>query len=67
MEEYITKTYVVQQILSAQVDTSEKLQQHNLYKIFFIVKDCRVRTIIDGGSYNNLVIANFVAILHSMA
>jgi hypothetical protein len=52
---------VVQRILSAQVDTSEKLQRHNLFQIFFIVKDCRVRTIIDGGSYNNLVSADFVA------
>jgi hypothetical protein len=31
MEEYNTKTYVVQWILSAQVDTSEKLQCHNLF------------------------------------
>jgi hypothetical protein len=31
MEEYITKTYVVQWVLSAQVDTSEKLQCHNLF------------------------------------
>jgi hypothetical protein len=61
MEEYITKTNVVQQVLSAQVDTSEKLQCHNLFQIFFVVKDCRVRTIIDGGSCNNLVSANFVA------
>jgi hypothetical protein len=30
-EEYITKTYVVQRVLSAQVDTSEKLQRHNLF------------------------------------
>jgi hypothetical protein len=30
-EEYNTKTYVVQQVLSAQVDTSEKLQCHNLF------------------------------------
>jgi hypothetical protein len=30
-EEYNTKTYVVQQVLSAQVDTSEKLQRHNLF------------------------------------
>jgi hypothetical protein len=30
-EEYNTKTYVVQQILSAQVDTLEKLQRHNLF------------------------------------
>jgi hypothetical protein len=60
-EEYSTKTYVVQRVLSAQVDTSEKLQRHNLFQIFFIVKDCRVRTIIDGGSCNNLVSADFVA------
>jgi hypothetical protein len=43
------------------VDTSEKLQHHNLIQIFFIVKDCRVRTIIDGESCNNLVSADFVA------
>jgi hypothetical protein len=30
-EEYNTKTYVVQRVLSAQVDTSEKLQRHNLF------------------------------------
>jgi hypothetical protein len=60
-EEYNTKTYVVQWVLSAQVDTSEKLLCHNLFQIFFIIKDCRVRTIIDGGSCNNLVSANFVA------
>jgi hypothetical protein len=59
--EYITKTYVVQWILSAQVDTSEKLQRHNLFQIFFVIKDCCVRTIIDGGSCNNLVSADFVA------
>jgi hypothetical protein len=61
MEEYNTKTYAVQQVLSARVDTSEKLQRHNLFQIFFIVKDCRVRTIIGGGTYNNLVSADFVA------
>jgi hypothetical protein len=60
-EEYITKTYVVQRVLSAQVDTSEKLQCHNLFQIFFVVKDYRVRTIIDGGSCNNLVSADFMA------
>jgi hypothetical protein len=49
-EEYNTKTYVVQRVLSAQVDTSEKLQRHNLFQIFFVIKDYRVRTIIDGGS-----------------
>jgi hypothetical protein len=52
---------VVQWVLSAQVDTSEKLQCHNLFQIFFVVKDCHVRTIIDGGSCNNLVSADFVA------
>jgi hypothetical protein len=51
----------VQQVLSAQVDTSEKLQCHNLFQIFFVIKECRVRTIIDGGSCNNLVSADFVA------
>jgi hypothetical protein len=60
-EEYNTKTYVVQRVLSAQVDTSEKLQRHNLFQIFFVVKDCRVRTIIDRGSCNNLVSAYFMA------
>jgi hypothetical protein len=61
MEEYNTKTYVVQRVLSAQVDTSEKLQLHNLFQIFFIIKDCCVGTIIDGGSCNNLVSADFMA------
>jgi hypothetical protein len=60
-EEYTTKTYVVQRVLSAQVDTSEKLQCHNLFQIFFVIKDCRVRTIIDEGSCNNLVSADFMA------
>jgi hypothetical protein len=60
-EEYITKTYVVQRVLSAHVDTSEKLQCHNLFQIFFIIKDCRVHTIIARGSCNNLVSADFMA------
>jgi hypothetical protein len=60
-EEYITKTYVVHRVLSAQVDTSEKLERHNLFQIFFIILDYRVRTIIDGGSCNNLVSADFFA------
>jgi hypothetical protein len=60
-EEYITKTYVVQRVLSAQVETSKKLQRHNLFQIFFVVKDCHVRTIIDGGSCNNLMSADFMA------
>jgi hypothetical protein len=60
-EEYNTKTYVVQRVLSAQVDTSEKLQRHNLFQILFVIKDYRVCTIIDGGSCNNLVSADFMA------
>jgi hypothetical protein len=60
-EEYNTKTYVVKWVLSAQVDTSEKVQRHNLFQIFFVVKDYRVRTIIDGGSCNNLVSVDFMA------
>jgi hypothetical protein len=59
-EEYISKIYVVQRVLSAQVGTSEKLQRHNLFQFFFITKDCCVRTIIDGGSCNNLVSADFM-------
>jgi hypothetical protein len=42
------------------VDHSEKLQQHNLFQIFFVIKDCLVHTVIDGGSCNNLVSADFV-------
>jgi hypothetical protein len=60
-EEYNTKTYVVQRVLSTQVDTSEKLQCQNLFQIFFIIKDYRVRTIIDGGTCNNLVSADFMS------
>jgi hypothetical protein len=60
-EEYNTKTYVVQRVLSAQVDTLEKRQHHNLFQIFFIIKDYHVRTFIDGGSCNNLVSADFMA------
>jgi hypothetical protein len=58
--EYSTITDVMQRVLSAHVDQSEKLQRHYLFQIFFVVKDCRVHTIIDGGSCNNLVSADFV-------
>jgi hypothetical protein len=54
------KTYVVQRILSAQVDNSDKLRCHNLFQMFLIIKDCHVCTIIDGGSCNNLVSEDFV-------
>jgi hypothetical protein len=60
MAEYSTKTYVMQRVLSAHVEQSEKLQRHNLFQIFFVINDCRIRAIIDGGSCNNLVNADFV-------
>jgi hypothetical protein len=60
-KEYNTKTYVVQRVLSAQVDTLEKLQRHNLFQIFFVIKDCRIHTNIEGGSCNNLMSADFMA------
>jgi hypothetical protein len=58
--DYNTKTYVVQWVLSANINHSEKLQRNNLFQIFFVIKDYRVRTIINGGSCNNLVSADFV-------
>jgi hypothetical protein len=46
----------VQRALSATAsDDDDNRQCHNLFNMFLIVKDCRVHTIIDGGSYNNLV------------
>jgi hypothetical protein len=50
----------MQQVLSANMDHSEKLQWHYLFQIFFVVKDCLIPTAIDGGSCNNLVSADFV-------
>jgi hypothetical protein len=55
-----TKTYVVQWVLSANINHSEKVQRNNLFQIFFVIKDYRVRTSINGGSCNNLVSADFV-------
>src|SRR5213076_929157 len=49
------RTLIVQRALSATVGQDNKLQRHNLFNIFLVVKDCRVHTIIDGGSCNNLV------------
>jgi hypothetical protein len=46
---------LVQQVLSTQVEQVDKLQRHNLFQMFLIVNNCRVRAIIDGGSNNNLV------------
>jgi hypothetical protein len=58
MADYSTKTYVMQQVLSANMDHSEKLQRHSLFQIFSVVKDCHIRTIIDEASCNNLVSAD---------
>jgi hypothetical protein len=46
---------IVQRVLSTQIQPSEKLQCHNLFQIFFVIKNRRARVIIDGGSCNNLV------------
>jgi hypothetical protein len=55
------KSIIVQRVLSTQVKHEpEKLQHHNLFHTFLIVKDCRVHTIIDSGSCNNLVSSDFV-------
>ena len=53
-----TETYkalIVQRALSATASDDDNRQRHNLFNMFLIVKDCRVHTIIDGGSCNNLV------------
>jgi hypothetical protein len=53
-----TETYkalIVQRALSATAGDDDNRQHHNLFNMFLIVKGCRVHTIIDGGSCNNLV------------
>ena len=52
---------IVQRVLSTQVQQAEKIQRHNLFQIFFIIKNRRARVIIDGGSCNNLVSSDLVA------
>ena len=47
-------------MLSAQVEQADKLQCHNLFQMFLIVKDCRVRAIIDDRGSNNLVNSDLV-------
>jgi hypothetical protein len=37
-----------------------KIQRHNLFHMYFIVQGCRVLTIIDSGSCNNLVSSDLV-------
>ena len=51
----------MQRTLSTQLEHEpEMLQRHNLFHTFLIVKDCRVCTIIDSGSCNNLVSLDLV-------
>jgi hypothetical protein len=53
-----TETYkalIVQRALSTTASDDDNRRRHNLFNMFLIVKDCRVHTIIDGGSCNNLV------------
>jgi hypothetical protein len=45
----------VHRALSATVGADDQCQCHTLFNMFLIVKDCRVHTIIDGDSCNNLV------------
>jgi hypothetical protein len=55
------KSILVQRVLSTQVEHEpKKLQGHNLFHTFLIVKDCCVPTIIDSGSWNNLVSSDLV-------
>ena len=41
------RNIIVQRVLSAQPETSEQQQHHNLFQTFFIIKDRRARVIID--------------------
>jgi len=54
------KTLIVQRALSATIGDDDNRQRHNLFNMFLVIKDCRVHTIIDGGSCNNLVNAEVV-------
>lgn len=39
---------------------AERMHRHNFLRILFVIKDRRVRVIIDGGSFNNLVSSHLV-------
>jgi hypothetical protein len=54
------RSILLQRVLSTQVEHEpEKLQRHNFFHTFLIIKHCRVCTIIDSGS-NNLVSSDLV-------
>jgi hypothetical protein len=57
------KSILVQRVLSTQVEPVDKLQRHNLFQMFLIINNFRVRAIIDGGSSNNLVSSELVKTL----
>jgi hypothetical protein len=52
----------VQRVLSTHVGHEEEMtiQRHNLFHMYFIMQGCRVLTIIDSGSCNNLVSSDLV-------
>jgi hypothetical protein len=55
------KSVLVQRVLSTQLEHEpKKLQRHNLFNMFLIVNDCRVHTITDSESCNNLVSSDLV-------
>jgi hypothetical protein len=55
------KSNLVQRVLSTQLEHEpEKLQRHNLFNMFLIIKDYRVHTIIDSRNCNNLVNSDLV-------
>jgi len=45
------RSIIVQRVLSSQVQQPEKLQCHNLFQIFFIIKNRCAAFIIDKGNY----------------
>ena len=50
------RSILVQHALSAQPIPSDKIQRHTLFHIFLVINNRRVLiTIIDSGSFNNLV------------
>ena len=53
---------LVQRVLSSHVGHKEEMQIqcHKLFHMYLIVQGCRVLTIIDNGSYNNLVSSGLV-------
>jgi len=53
---------LVQRVFSSRVGHEEEkqIQHHNLFHMYLIVQGCRVLTIIDSGSRNNLVSLDLV-------